>query len=701
VTRQKMPRDSWHFYNRLLYAQPRQGSSVFILLVFGSGFYLFFCLAVLLSMASDDLDIPEIAVVGVQDDNLPSFHLDPLRTPSPEDFRLSPSSLASSPSDNHGFLSPPGPILRSRNSLDSPTSPTSHTFDGSSMHPPPSPTLSAHSSGSIRWVSSTILRDNHPEDHDGLSSLNLLAPPAPGHRRKASTGTVSSIGSSSTERDIDEMSSIGLSPVPSAHSDTTSMLPSPTYTHVDVGSDASSRPTSATGFFKKTVHRVRRSSPSPSGETDVGSDITRKDGGHGGDNADVKRKGPQLARPAVLDLKQEADLNVEPFAFKPLQLASLVDPKSLETLESMGGVDALLRGLGTHRSRGLTTKPATIQSQPGSPDPASQDPRNSHGGDTDPPRPNIMITSPAGVLQGLQSTTSLGSARPPHVIEFSEDAYKTSIEDRQRIFGQNILPQLPTKSLLLLMWLALKDKVLVSFKSSAFPIPRSDVRVSQVLLSIAAVVSLALGLFQDFGTTRPADQPPVDWVEGVAIIAAILIVVLVGSLNDWQKEKQFQALNAKKEDRLVKVVRDGDERQIDIHQVVVGDVVLLEPGEIIPCDGVFLFGHNVRCDESGATGESDSIRKISYEECITLRDRRLAEFDPDRSVGDIESTSGSRREVHLSGLDLLGHTDCFVISGSKVLEGVGSYVVVSVGTKSFNGRIMMGPSLGLSCLYVL
>jgi P-type Ca2+ transporter type 2C len=38
----------------------------------------------------------------------------------------------------------------------------------------------------------------------------------------------------------------------------------------------------------------------------------------------------------------------------------------------------------------------------------------------------------------------------------------------------------------------------------------------------------------------------------------------------------------------------------------------------------------------------------------------------------------------------LAHTDCFMVSGSKVLEGVGRYVVVAVGTKSFNGRIMMG-----------
>ncbi|KAH8984955.1 E1-E2 ATPase-domain-containing protein [Lactarius akahatsu] len=110
----------------------------------------------------------------------------------------------------------------------------------------------------------------------------------------------------------------------------------------------------------------------------------------------------------------------------------------------------------------------------------------------------------------------------------------------------------------------------------------------RVLLSIATVVLLALGLFQDFGTPRPAGDPPVDWVEGVAIITAIL-----GSLNDWQKERRFQVLNEKKEDRLVKVIRDGGERQIDVHEVVVGDVVLLESGEVIPCDGVFLSGHNV------------------------------------------------------------------------------------------------------------
>ena len=95
-------------------------------------------------------------------------------------------------------------------------------------------------------------------------------------------------------------------------------------------------------------------------------------------------------------------------------------------------------------------------------------------------------------------------------------------------------------------------------------------------------MSLALGFFQDFGTPRPPGEPPVDWVEGVAIMIAIAIVVssflflmsgsilnsksqvVVGSVNDWQKERQFKALNERKEERGVKVIRDGFERVIDI-----------------------------------------------------------------------------------------------------------------------------------------
>ena len=173
------------------------------------------------------------------------------------------------------------------------------------------------------------------------------------------------------------------------------------------------------------------------------------------------------------------------------------------------------------------------------------------------------------------------------------------------------------------------------------------------------------------------------WVGGVAIIAAILIVVAVGSLNDCQKEKQLKILDAKKKYRLVKVIRDGEERKIHLRQVVVGDVVLLGPGEVVPCDGVFLSGHIILCDPSGVTRESNAIKKLSYQECIAIRDKWLLEL--------ADSGDGERP----SSLELLGHSDCFVVSGSKVLEGFGSYVITSVGTKSFNDRIMMSSFVAL------
>lgn len=252
----------------------------------------------------------------------------------------------------------------------------------------------------------------------------------------------------------------------------------------------------------------------------------------------------------------------------------------------------------------------------------------------------------SGLLEGLRTDPRTGLSDNDGG-DGGDDA-----RGRQRVFGENRVPTKKPKSFLQLCWAAYTDKVLI-------------------ILSVAAVVSLALGLYQDLGTpphTFPSNScpetpgvctlPQVDWVEGVAITVAILVVVLIGSLNDWQKERQFQKLNAQKEARNVKVIRDGHEKLMSVYDVVVGDILSLEPGEIIPVDGVYLSGHNIRCDESGATGESDAVRKATFEE---IRD----------------------------GGETFKKVDPFLISGSKVLEGVGKYVVTSVGRNSFHGRIMM------------
>ena len=406
-------------------------------------------------MASDDLDIPQTAVVGIQNDTSSGPTRDASLASSPDNssISLSPLGHASAPPDTHGILSLPTPILRnSRNSLEIPGSP-----DASSIQPPPSPTLYTHSSGSIHWANSTV--------HDGLSSLGLLPPPSQGHSRNSSPGTVSSIGSNFTDRDTEDSASLGLSLMRSCQSDTLSTHPSPTNTHVDAASDTS-RPSSPAGLFKRAVQRVHHSSSFPSGGIDVDSDTTRHDSGQRDDNADVNLKGDELARPAVpvLNLKQEANSNVEPFSFKPLQLAGLVGTKDLVNLESLGGVEGLLRGLGVRRRRGLSTKPIP-PSQTEPPDPATTNAMTPFGMEMSPPKLNIMITSPAGVHEELQNTASLGGVSNggrPASLKLSADAYEATVEDRRRIYGQNIPPQRPSESLLHLMWLALQDKVIVS-----------------------------------------------------------------------------------------------------------------------------------------------------------------------------------------------------------------------------------------------
>ena len=109
-------------------------------------------------------------------------------------------------------------------------------------------------------------------------------------------------------------------------------------------------------------------------------------------------------------------------------------------------------------------------------------------------------------------------------------------------------------------------------------------------------------------------------------------------------------------------MRSGKAILISVYDVMVGDVMQLEPGDSIPADGIFISGHGIKCDESSATGESDALRK----------------------------TSGLEVWHQLcAGGTNVNKLDPFIISGSKVLEGVGTFLVTSVGVNSSFGKIMM------------
>ncbi|KAG2736444.1 hypothetical protein G9P44_000534 [Scheffersomyces stipitis] len=225
-------------------------------------------------------------------------------------------------------------------------------------------------------------------------------------------------------------------------------------------------------------------------------------------------------------------------------------------------------------------------------------------------------------------------------------------------WGANRLPTKRQRSFFRLCFEALKDKVLI-------------------LLSVAAVVSLALGLYETFGEGTMYDDegkpmPKVDWVEGVAILVAVAIVVLVGAANDYQKERQFAHLNAKKEDRELIVIRNGQQKLISIYDLLVGDIINLQTGDVVPADSI-LFQGEVECDESALTGESNTIKKVPAEEAMEFYKSQLPTNE------DVGSTT-------------VKFKDPYLISGAKVLSGLGNAIVTAVGVNSIHGRTMMSLS---------
>ena len=338
----------------------------------------------------------------------------------------------------------------------------------------------------------------------------------------------------------------------------------------------------------------------------------------GGAGNDEILNDAQALRP---DPGTEDEFKVEDnkFAFSPGHLSKLLNPKSLGAFHALGGIDGIEKGLRTNRKNGLSIDEQYMDGYVSFEDATAPSLSDS------PVKP-----APEKAIQRSETTAT---SRIP-----KEDAFA----DRKRVYSDNRLPERKAKNIFQLAWMAYNDKVLI-------------------LLTVAAVISLALGLYQSFGQPHKDGEAPVEWVEGVAIMAAIVIVVVVGALNDWQKERQFVKLNKKKEDRDIKVVRSGKTREISVHDVLVGDVVLLEPGDMVPVDGIFIEGHGVKCDESSATGESDLLKKYPAEEVFRALENRenVKKMDP------------------------------FILSGAKVSEGVGSFLVTATGIHSTHGKTMM------------
>ncbi|XP_046405440.1 plasma membrane calcium-transporting ATPase 2 isoform X5 [Ischnura elegans] len=203
------------------------------------------------------------------------------------------------------------------------------------------------------------------------------------------------------------------------------------------------------------------------------------------------------------------------------------------------------------------------------------------------------------------------------------------IEHRRETFGSNVIPPKPPKTFLQLVWEALQD-------------------VTLIILEIAALVSLGLSFYQPADEEQEAEDEDGNhgWIEGLAILISVIVVVIVTAFNDYTKERQFRGLQSRIEgEHKFSVIRGGEVKQIAVGDIVVGDICQIKYGDLLPADGVLIQSNDLKVDESSLTGESDHVKKGES-------------FDP------------------------------MVLSGTHVMEGSGKMLVTAVGVNSQAGIIL-------------
>ena len=209
----------------------------------------------------------------------------------------------------------------------------------------------------------------------------------------------------------------------------------------------------------------------------------------------------------------------------------------------------------------------------------------------------------------------------------------SSLEGREEAFGSNKVFVEPVPHFCSYVWEALKDLM---------------VRI----LIVAAIVSIVLGC-------TFSEDPSKDWIDGVSIVIAVLVVVLVGSITDYQKETKFHELNeVQAEGTKYKLIRNGQPEDHISDDLLVGDLIMINYGDIMAADVLLIDGNGIKMDESALTGESDAMKKERYEKCKELQNQ-----------GEKKLPSP------------------LILSGTNCVEGSGKGIVIAVGEHSQKGII--------------
>src|SRR5512137_953476 len=112
------------------------------------------------------------------------------------------------------------------------------------------------------------------------------------------------------------------------------------------------------------------------------------------------------------------------------------------------------------------------------------------------------------------------------------------------------------------------------------------------IILVAAGVSLAVGEYNDF----------------TIIMAVVVIDVVLGFVQEYQAQQTYTALKGLLKPTTT-VLRNGERREVELWELVPGDLAVITAGERIPGDGVLVETTKVSLDEAILTGESEPVNK--------------------------------------------------------------------------------------------
>ena len=224
-------------------------------------------------------------------------------------------------------------------------------------------------------------------------------------------------------------------------------------------------------------------------------------------------------------------------------------------------------------------------------------------------------------------------------------------------YGKNVIRDKPKESLIVKFFKQFNDFMII-------------------ILIIASIVSAAVSFWQGEN----------DYFDSIIIIAIVVLNALMGVIQEAKAEKSIESLK-KMAPPKAKVIRDGENNEINAEDLVPGDIVLLEAGNYVPADCRILESFNLKVEESSLTGETEPVLKDENMICKN-----------DIALGDMANM------VFMSSIVVNGHGKA-VVTDTGMNTKVGKIANMMIENDAPETPIQkklgqVGKSLGIVCLVI-